>query len=120
MNATPIKRELDGFVSFLSKGDVLDLSIGVIIGGSFSSIVDSLVKDVLSPLLDLITPSSLETAYITLRKGAHAPYDKREDAIKDGAVVVSYGMLLQNCLSFLIKGLCLYAIVRLVAKARGK
>ncbi len=114
-----VRAEVDSFVKFLSKGDVVDLSIGIIIGGSFSSIVDSLTKDVLSPVMDLITPSSVEASYYTLRKGPNAPYKNKEEAVKDGAVVVKYGALLQSCISFVIKGFCLYLLVRLIKKVKG-
>lgn len=106
--------EFQQFLSFMSRGNVLDLAIATIIGGAFSGVVDSLTKDVLGPLLDLVTPALAPDAFVVVTAGENAPYSDRQEAIKDGAVIIGYGPLLQSILNFLIKGLCLFLIVRLV------
>lgn len=108
---------MSDFVKFLADGTAVDLAIGTMMGAAFSSIIDSLVSDVSSPLLRLVTPS-YSTSFMVLRPGPHAPYKTKEAAQTDGAVVLSYGTFLQTCVTFMLKGLCLYVIVHLVARMR--
>ena len=59
-----VQKEVQGFIQFLSKGNVVDLAVATIVGGSFSSIVDALTKDVLRPVLDLLTPTTMQNSYL--------------------------------------------------------
>lgn len=112
-----VQKEVQGFMQFISKGDVMDLAVGTILGYSFSNMVDALTKDVLGPVLDLLTPSTMEGAYYTLRAGSSGgPYANKQDALEDGAVVVGYGALAQSCLNFILKGLCLFLLIRFLNK----
>ena len=98
------------FKEFALKGNVFDLAVGVIIGAAFGKIVDSLVKDVLMPLLGLLTGGlDLKGLYFTL--GNHA-YPSLELAEKAGAAVVRYGAFLQSVLDFLVIALAVFVAVR--------
>lgn len=114
-----VQKEVQGFMQFISKGDVMDLAVGTILGYSFSNMVDALTKDVLGPVLDLLSPNTVEGAYYTLRKGPNAPYDDKKEALEDGAVVIGYGALIQSCLNFVLKGFCLFVLVRLLNKLQN-
>ena len=115
-----VQKEVRGFMQFLSKGDVLDLAVGTILGASFSSIVDALTKDVLGPVLDLLTPNTMEGAFFTLRPGSSGgPYENKQDAVGDGAVIMGYGAFVQSCINFLLKGLCLFLLIRFISKMQN-
>lgn len=114
-----VQKEVQGFIQFLSKGNVVDLAVATIVGGSFSSIVDALTKDVLGPVLDLLTPTTMQNSFYILRAGPNGPYENKAEAIEDGAAVISYGTFLQACVNFVLKGLCLFLLVRVISKMQS-
>lgn len=106
------------FREFALKGNVLDLAVGVIVGAAFGKIVDSLVKDVLMPLLGVLTGGlDLKGLYFTL---GHASYAGAEAAEKAGAAVVRYGVFLQSVLDFLIIALAVFVFVRQINQLRRR
>lgn len=92
------------FKKFISRGNVLDLAVGVIIGGSFGKIVTSLVNDILMPLLGVIL-GGLDFSNLSL-------------TVKDSKIM--YGMFIQNVIDFLIIALCIFFIVKFVNKLFNK
>ena len=86
------------FKEFISKGNVIDLAVGVIIGGAFSKIVSSLVNDIIMPLIGIII-GGINLTNLTLKLG---------DA------TVNYGVFLQNILDFLIVALCVFIFVKII------
>ena len=106
------KAQIADFMKFISRGNIIDLAIGTVIGGAFSTVVTTTVKDILSPLLDLVTTRSLETGFVTLKNGKNAPYTNKEDAQKDGAVVIGFGAFIQSVINFLIQGFFVYLLSR--------
>jgi len=113
------KAEVFNFFKFISRGSIIDLAIGTVIGGAFSNVVTTSVKDIMSPLLDLVTTKSLETGFFTLRKGPNAPYETKEDAQKDGAVVMGFGAFLQATINFLIQGFFVYLLAKSISAAKS-
>ncbi len=98
------------FKEFALKGNVFDLAVGVIIGAAFGKIVDSLVKDVLMPMLGLLTGGlDLKGLYFTLGKQTYATLELAE---KSGAAVVRYGAFLQSVVDFLIIAVAVFVAVR--------
>ncbi len=106
--------EFGRFVSFISRGNVIDLAIGTVIGGAFTNIVTSFTKDILSPFLDVVSSHTMEDSFFVIKAGKHAPYEKIQDAKSDGAVVVMWGTFLQATINFLIQALCVFIMVRLI------
>ena len=105
---------LKEFKQFALRGNVVDLAIGVIIGAAFTSIVNSLVKDIITPPLGLITGGlDLSNLFIVL-KGPHTT--TLADAAKAGAVTINYGVFLNNTISFAIVAFVLFLLVRSVNK----
>jgi large conductance mechanosensitive channel len=104
------------FLAFISKGNVVDLAIGIIIGGAFTAIVSSIVEDVLSPLLGLALGKNLAQNAVVLKPGksGNHTYSTPEQAMADGAVVLKYGKLLQAIINFLIISAVLFTIVKLM------
>lgn len=102
---------LKEFKAFAVRGNVLDMAIGVIIGGAFSKIVNSLVKDVIMPLLGTITGkvniSALEVK-IPVSSATGEP------------ILIKYGLFLQNIIDFLIIVFCIFIFVKLINNFKKK
>lgn len=111
-----IKRDARGFFSefwaFAAKGNVLDLAVGVILGTAFSAIVNSLVADVVMPLLSIVTGNveNLSNLGYTLR----APIGSQE------AIVIGYGKLLQAAINFLVIGLSIFLFFKTFVRIRER
>jgi large conductance mechanosensitive channel len=97
------------FREFAVKGNVIDLAVGVIIGAAFGKIVDSLVKDMLMPILGLLTGGlDLKGLFVTLGRGSYASLELAEKA---GAATLRYGIFLQSVLDFLVIALAVFAFI---------
>ena len=97
-----MKKIIGEFKEFLSRGNVLDLAVGVIFGGAFSKIVSSLVNDVFMPLIGVII-GGLDFSSLTIK-------------VKDASI--NYGLFLQNIVDFLLMSICIFIIVKVVNKVR--
>ena len=98
------------FRQFALRGNAVDLAVGVIIGAAFTSIVNSLVKDIISPPLGLLTGGlDFSNLVIDLKGGAFATL---AEAQKAGAVTINYGLFLNAAISFLIVAFVLFLLVR--------
>lgn len=96
------------------KGNVMDMAIGVIIGGAFGKIVTSLVNDILMPLVGaLIGNVNFTTLSLTLR----APKLNEAGEVVKEAVTLNYGNFIQVTIDFLIVALCIFAVIKLINKA---
>ena len=95
---------INEFKSFISKGNVIDLAVGVIIGGAFGKIVTSVVNDVLMPLIGILI-GGIDFTSLSFK-------------IKDATV--NYGMFLQNVIDFLIVALCIFIFVKIINKFNKK
>ena len=101
------------FKEFALKGNVMDMAIGVIIGGAFGKIVTSLVNDILMPLVGaLIGNVNFTTLSATLRKAVV----ENGEVVKE-AVTLNYGNFIQVTIDFLIVALCIFAVIKLINKA---
>lgn len=99
-----MKKFMKEFKEFISKGNVMDLAVGVIIGGAFKAIIDSLVKDILMPLIGGIT-GGVDLAALTL-------------SIR--GIKMSYGLFLNAIINFLIIAFVIFVIIKLLAKMKRK
>ncbi|MDE2182531.1 MAG: large conductance mechanosensitive channel protein MscL [Alphaproteobacteria bacterium] len=98
------------FKKFALRGNVIDLAIGVIIGAAFTSVVNSLVKDIITPPLGLVTGGlDFSNLFFVLKGGNYATL---ADAAKAGAVTINYGQFLNAAISFLIVAFVLFLFVR--------
>ena len=108
------------FRDFAVKGNVIDLAVGVIIGGAFGKIVTSLVNDIIMPLLTFITRRgqlSFENLFIALDGNK---YDTLAAAQEAGASTFKYGLFLTNVLDFLIISLVIFIFIRQINRFRKK
>ena len=95
---------LKEFKEFIARGNVMDLAVGVIIGGAFGKIVTSLVDDILMPLIGMIIGG----------------IDFSSLSVKIGESEVMYGNFIQNIIDFLIVAFCIFLIVKAVNKVSEK
>lgn len=106
------------FKEFAMKGNVMDLAIGVVIGGAFGKIITSLVEDVIMPLVGLMLGKvDFTNLFITLSGGTYATL---EEAKKAGASTLNYGLFINNIVSFLIISLSIFLVVRALMSMKKK
>lgn len=106
------KKFINEFKEFALKGNVLDLAIGVIIGGAFNKIVSSLVNDIIMPPIAAITGGVDFKDLTYVLKPAVG-----EDA---AAVTLNYGSFIQNIVDFLIIGLSIFIFIKVISKLNRK
>ena len=113
---------LKEFKEFAMRGNVVDMAVGIIIGGAFGTIVKSLVSDVIMPPVGLLLGGvDFENLFILLREGATAgPYAALADAKEAGAVVISYGVFINAIISFLIVAFAVFLLIRSINKMKRK
>ena len=95
------------FKAFIMRGNILDMAVGVIIGGAFTAIVTSLNKDIISPLLALIGGTDFSYLQVILGVGEEAP-------------ILMYGNFITAVINFLITALVIFIILRIITKAFAK
>lgn len=107
------KNLMNEFKSFILKGNIIDMAVGVIIGGAFSKIVTSLVNDIFMPALSVLTGginfSDLKWVINS------AIYDSAGEMINE-EVAVLYGAFVQNIIDFLLVGICMFFVIKAVVK----
>lgn len=91
-----MKKMLNEFKKFISKGNVVDLAVGVVVGGAFSKIVSSLVNDIIMPIIGVIIGG----------------IDFTNLSLKVGEATINYGMFIQNIIDFLIISFCIFLVVK--------
>ncbi len=109
---------LKDFKEFAMRGNVVDMAVGIIIGGAFGTIVKSLVDDVIMPPVGLALGGvDFTDLFLTLKKGATAgPYSTLEAAQAAGAVTISYGVFFNALISFLIVAFAVFLLIRSINK----
>ena len=113
-----MKKVVNEFKEFISKGNVMDLAVGVIIGGAFSAIVTSLVNDIIMPVISLITGGIDFTNWFISLDGSK--YSTLAEAQAAGASVLAYGSFIQAIIYFLILAFVIFMLVKGVNKMTRK
>ena len=106
---------LKEFKAFAMRGNVLDLAVGIIIGGAFGTIVKSLVDDVIMPPIGLALGNvDFSNLFVLLKAGPKAPppYASLADAHTAGAVTLNYGVFINSIIAFLIVAFAVFLVVR--------
>ncbi|MEY8338150.1 large conductance mechanosensitive channel protein MscL [Lachnospiraceae bacterium 62-35] len=105
------------FKDFALKGNVLDMAVGVIIGGAFSGIVKSLVDDVIMPLISLVTGKiDFSNMFIALDGGTYATLEEAKAATS----VLAYGSFITGVINFLIMAFIVFLIIKELNKLHKK
>ena len=99
---------IQDFKAFALKGNVMDMAVGVIIGGAFGKIVSSLVDDVLMPLIGMAT-GNVDFTSLAFKFGEG-----------EGAAVLKYGQFIQNVVDFLIIAFCIFLMIKGIAALNRK
>jgi len=110
------------FKKFAMRGNVVDMAVGIIIGGAFGTIVKSLVSDVLMPPIGLLLGGvDFSNFFLTLKEGSVAgPYASLAAAQDAGAVVISYGVFLNAVISFLIVAFAVFLLIKGINKLQAE
>ena len=105
-------RFLGEFKEFISRGNVIDLAIGVIMGAAFGKIVTALVTDIIMPPIGLVLKGiDFKGLYLPLN-GKH--YATLAEAQKDGAAILAYGNFINTVIEFVIISACVFALVKAI------
>lgn len=103
-----MKNFMNEFKKFISRGNVMDMAVGVIIGGAFTAIVNSLVNDIFMPLLSLIT-GGFDIAGMSVSFG-----------VGENAATLNYGAFLSAVINFLLIALVIFCIIKAMNTAKDK
>lgn len=112
---------LSEFREFIAKGNVMDLAVGVIIGAAFQKIVDSLVNDLVMPIVGFaLGGTDFTNMFLLLREGtkAPAPYASLVEAKAAGAAVFAYGAFITQVVQFFILAWIVFLMVKAVNRMR--
>lgn len=106
------------FKEFAVKGNVVDMAVGIIIGGAFGTIVKSLVSDIIMPPIGLALGGvDFANLFYTLGGGS---YDSLEAAKEAGAATINYGLFFNNVISFLIVAFAVFMLVKSINSLKKK
>ena len=109
------------FKEFAVKGNMIDLAVGVIIGGAFGKIVDSLVKDIIMPLISVITGGGVDFSQKFIVLGENPDNLQSLDLLtKAGVNVLTYGNFLTILLNFIILAWVVFLMVKMINRMRRK
>lgn len=115
-----MKKFLEEFKAFALKGNVMDMAIGVIIGGAFGKIVTSLVNDIFMPVLSLLTGGmSVADKFVQLGN-SDVQYITVDAAKEAGVATLNYGLFIQAIIDFILMALCIFLFIKLVSNLRRK
>ena len=110
------------FKEFATKGNVVDLSIGVIIGGAFGKIVTSLVDDIIMPVISLLTgkvTGNVDFANLFISLDGNK-YRTLAEAAENGAATLNYGLFISALIDFFIIAFSIFIVIRQINKLRPK
>ncbi len=112
---------LKEFKAFIMKGNVIDLAVGVIIGGAFGKIVSSMVNDIIMPLIGLITGSNnFNNLFVLLKKApAGSVITTIDDAKALNIPTLNYGVFITNIVDFLIIALAIFLMIKAITGLKG-
>jgi large conductance mechanosensitive channel len=112
---------LSEFKEFAVRGNVIDMAVGVIIGGAFGKIVTSLVSDIFMPLISLATGGIDFTNWFVQLGGRDVQiYDTLAKAQEAGVAVLSFGNFLQVLFDFIIVAFCIFLFIKLINSLKKK
>ncbi len=116
-----MKSFFNEFKKFISRGNVMDMAVGIIIGAAFTKIVNSLVADIIMPPIGILMGNiDFTNWFIVLRDGAQtaAPYASLEAAKTAGAVTLNIGFFINSIISFLIVAFAIFSLLKVINKMK--
>lgn len=113
-----MKKMLSEFKTFIERGNVIDLAVGVVIGGAFTSIVNSLVNDIIMPFVSLITGGiDFSNWFVALNGESYTTIEAAKEA---GAATINYGNLISVIINFIIVAFVIFLVIKAINKASEK
>jgi large conductance mechanosensitive channel len=108
------------FKEFAVKGNVVDMAVGIIIGGAFGTIVKSLVADIIMPPIGILLGGvDFSELFLVIKSGAaEGPYATLAAAQSAGAVTINYGLFINSVVSFLIVAFAVFMLIRAINKLK--
>lgn len=106
------------FKDFIAKGNVMDMAVGIIIGAAFTAIVNSMVQDLINPIIGVITGGVDFTENYVVLSGGEGTYTSLAQAREAGAAVFAYGSFLTAVINFLIIAFVVFLLVRYVNRVK--
>jgi large conductance mechanosensitive channel protein len=117
-----MKSFFEEFKKFISRGNVMDMAVGVIIGGAFGKIVTSLVNDIFMPFIGLLTGGKNVKGMFAILGNVDpavaAEIKSVEDAAEAGVATLNYGLFIQTIIDFILVALCLFLVVKAINKSK--
>ena len=114
-----MKKFLKEFKEFAVKGNMIDLAVGVIVGGAFGKIVTSLVNDIIMPVLTLLT-GGVNVSGLFVQLSGDTRFASVEAAKEAGVSTLNYGLFLQNIIDFVIIALCIFVVLKGIMALKKK
>ncbi len=111
-----MKKFMEEFKAFAMRGNVVDMAVGVVIGGAFGKITTSLVNDIFMPLLGIITGGVNFSGMFYALDGQQ--YASIEAATEAGVGTLNYGMFIQNIVDFVLIAFCMFLVVKAMMKMK--
>jgi large conductance mechanosensitive channel len=113
---------LKEFKEFVTRGNVVDLAVGFIVGAAFSTIVKSLVSDVIMPPIGLLLGDvDFNNLFAVLEEGTTVgPYNTLAAAQEAGAVTINYGVFINTIISFIIVAFAVFLVIRYINRLKRK
>lgn len=112
------KKTLEEFKAFAVKGNVIDMAVGVIIGGSFTAIVTSLVNDIINPIIGIVIGGLDFSSLFIALDGNH--YDTIDAAVSANAAILKYGSFISAIINFLIVTFVIFILIKQLSKLKKK
>ena len=107
---------LQEFKDFINRGNVIDMAVGVVIGGAFGAIVSALVEGIVMPIVSLITGGGdFGNKFIALDGNTYATLAQAQEA---GAATLNYGALIQSVIDFLIISFVIFIFIKQINKLK--
>ena len=109
------------FKAFISRGNILDMAVGVVIGGAFGKIITGLVNFILNPIIGYwVKTGSLDDVKTVLRPAEIEIAEDGTEKIITAESAILWGSWIQTIIDFIITAICIFLILRIITKARAK
>lgn len=112
-----MKKFFADFKAFIMKGNIIDMAVGVVVGGAFGKIVTSLVSDIITPLISILTG---KVSLTELKWVINEAVLDEAGAVVTPELALTYGNFLQNIIDFLIIAICIFIVLRIMTTAQKK
>lgn len=111
MKGLVMKKIIDEFKTFINRGNILDLAVAVVVGGAFTKIINSFVKDVLSPMISIVLG---DEGFVNF-KYVLTEADEAEGIVENA---IYYGRFIQNSLDFLVVAVVIFIMIKIINKVK--